>query len=404
MIDFSPPDHVAATVSDIHRFIEREIAPIERDLSEHLVNEHLYLRADGRLAPEVEAAQRTIRKRSAERGFYALHMPTEVGGGGFCLTDMFFVHEAVYRHGIGVAQWLLSWTEGPNRMLMFLTPEQQRKYLLPLVRGDATAAYAITEYRGGSDVLGMETRAEKHGDAWVVNGTKAYITNAQYADLIFVCALHDPGAGGAGATAFVVERDNPGLGIGRTYRTIMDDGMTGELRFENCRLSADHLWGTPGDGFYLSMGMINWIRVRRGGMCAGLGHYLLDRCLAHLKNRQAFGGPLSRFQALQWMAVDAYLDVQAMRSLSLQSLWQADQGNLWTLKVDPHLIKTVSALKVFCDEALYRVADRAVQLHGAYGLMKESGIEKIFRIARNLRIPGGTDEIQRVNIAKALGL
>ena len=104
------------------------------------------------------------------------------------------------------------------------------------------------------------------------------------------------------------------------------------------------------------------------------------------------------------MIVDSYLDVQAMRSMSLQSLWQADQGKLWALKVDPKLIQTVCGLKVFCDEALYRVADRAVQLHGAYGLSKDSGIEKIFRIARNLRIPGGTDEIQRVNIAKALGL
>ena len=212
MIDFSPPADVEQTVRDIHRFIENDIAPIEYSLADHLTNEHLYLREDGRLAPEVLAAQQTIRQRSAQRGLYALHMPKEIGGGGFNLTDMFFVHEAVYQHGIGVAQWMLSWTEGPNHMLMFLTEEQKQKYLLPLVRGETTAAYAITEYRGGSDVLGMQTRAEKHDDTWVVNGTKAYITNAQYADLIFVCALHDPNKGGAGATAFIVERDNPEIG------------------------------------------------------------------------------------------------------------------------------------------------------------------------------------------------
>lgn len=404
MIDFTPPTHVQKTVSDIHRFISDELKPIERDLSEHLTNEHLYLREDGRLAPEVLEAQRTIRKKSADRGFYALHMPKEVGGGGFSLTDMFFVHEAVYQHGIGVTQWMLSWTEGPNRMLMFLTDEQKQKYLAPMMRGEWTAAYAITEYRGGSDVLGMETRAERRGDEWVLNGTKAYITNAPYAELMLVCAMTDPSKHGAGGTTFIVGRDAPGLHIGRTYRTIMDDGMTGELRFDNCRVPLDHTWGNEGEGFYLSMGMINWIRVRRGGMCTGLGQYLLDRCVTYIKNRQAFGGPLSRFQALQWMIVDSYLDVQAMRALSLQSLWQAAQGDLWQLKVDPRLIQVVCALKVFCDEALYRVADRAVQLHGAHGLMKESGIEKIFRIARNLRIPGGTDEIQRVNIAKALGL
>ena len=404
MIDLSPPAHVEKTVRDIHQFIENDLSPIEQDLSQHLINEHLYLRQDGRLAPEVLAAQQTIRKRSAEQGLYALHMPKEVGGGGLSLTDMFFVHEAVYQHGIGVTQWMLSWTEGPNQMLMFLNEEQKQKYLLPMIRGETTGAYAITEYRGGSDVLGMQTQAEKRGDAWVINGTKAYITNAQYADLVFVCAMHDPSKGSVGATAFIVERDNPGLEIGRTYRTIMDDGMTGELRFENCPVPQDNMWGQEGEGCYLSMGMINWIRVRRGGMCTGLGQYLLDRCIDYIKSRGAFGGPLSRFQALQWMVVDSYLDVQAMRSMSLQSLWQADQGNLWVFKVDPQLIKTVCALKVFCDEALYRVADRAIQLHGAHGLMKESGIEKIFRIARNLRIPGGTDEIQRVNIAKALGL
>ena len=404
MIDFTPPSHVQSTVQDIHRFIEHDLKPIERDLAAPLVNEHLYLQEDGNLAPEVLEAQRTIRKKAAQRGLYALHMPKEVGGGGFSLTDMFFVHEAVYQHGIGVTQWMLSWTEGPNRMLMFLNDEQKQKYLLPMMCGEKTAAYAITEYRGGSDVLGMETRGERHGDEWIINGTKAYITNAQYAEVIFVCAMTDPDKRGAGGTAFIVERDSPGLKIGRTYRTIMDDGMTGELLFDECRVPVHNTWGREGEGFYLSMGMINWIRVRRGGMCTGLGQYLLDRCVSYIKNRQAFGGPLSRFQALQWMIVDSYLDVQAMRSMSLQCLWQADQGNLWALKVDPQLVQVVCALKVFCDEALYRVADRAVQLHGAHGLMKESGIEKIFRIARNLRIPGGTDEIQRVNIAKALGL
>lgn len=404
MIDFTPPPYVQTTVADIHRFIADELKPIERDVATYLTNEHLYLQANGNLAPEVLAAQRAIRKKSAERGLYALHMPKEVGGGSFRLTDMFFVHEAVYQHGIGVTQWMLSWTEGPNQMLMLLSEEQKQRYLQPLMTGEQTAAYAITEYRGGSDVLGMHMRAERTGDEWSLNGTKAYITNAQYADQILVCAMTDPSKGSAGATAFIVERDAPGLKIGRTYRTIMDDGMTGELIFDDCRVPLENTWGQEGQGFYLSMGMINWIRVRRGGMCTGLGQYLLDRCIDYIKNRHAFGGPLSRFQALQWMIVDSYLDVQAMRSMSLQSLWQADQGNLWALKVDPALIQTVCALKVFCDEALYRVADRAVQLHGAYGLSKDSGIEKIFRIARNLRIPGGTDEIQRVNIAKALGL
>ena len=132
MIALSPPPHVQATVTDIRRFIADELQPIERDLAGPLANEHLYLRADGRLAPEVLAAQRAIRKRSAEHGFYALHMPKAVGGGGFGLTDMFFVHEAVYQHGIGVTQWLLSWTEGPNPMLMVLTEEQRQKYLLPI--------------------------------------------------------------------------------------------------------------------------------------------------------------------------------------------------------------------------------------------------------------------------------
>src|SRR5262249_199637 len=160
---------------------------------------------------------RTIRQRSAARGLYALHMPKEVGGGGFSLTDMFFVHEAVYQHGIGVTQWMLSWTEGPNRMLMFLTEEQRQKYLLPMMRGGGTAAYGIGECRGGSDVVGMETRGEQRGDEWVINGTKAYITNAPYAELIVVCAMTDPSKQSAGGTTFLVERDAPGLHIGRTY-------------------------------------------------------------------------------------------------------------------------------------------------------------------------------------------
>lgn len=180
----------------------------------------------------------------------------------------------------------------------------------------------------------------------------------------------------------------------------MGDGQTGEIAFHNVRVDGSALIGEEGDAQRLAFVWINWSRTRRGGMCSGLSYHCLERSVAY--SRSAFGSPIGRIGAVATMLADMYMDWEAMRSLSLGLLARLDQGALLDARVAAEDRMLVSTLKAWNDEALYRVANRAIQVHGGAGLLAETGLEKIFRVARNLRIPAGTDEVQRAIIADAL--
>ena len=182
----------------------------------------------------------------------------------------------------------------------------------------------------------------------------------------------------------------------------MADGQTGILRFRDVRLPADALVGKDGGGLAIALLWINWARTRRGGMCSGLAWHCLDRSVRYGHGRQAFGGPIDGLGPVAGMLSDMYMDWQAMRALSLETLARLDAADLFTAKVTPAMRRDVSVLKAWNDDALLRVADRAIQVHGGRGLLTETGLERIYRVARNLRIPAGTSEIQRATIAESL--
>jgi acyl-CoA dehydrogenase len=162
--------------------------------------------------------------------------------------------------------------------------------------------------------------------------------------------------------------------------------------------------GEIGQGLHLALTYINWRRLGRGGMCSGWGSFLLERSLKYVRTRQAFGGPLGRLQAIQHLLADMYVDWYGARALSLAAQWELDRLGPYTIPLGPEPVRLIATVKLANDEAFYRIADRAVQLHGAHGLMKDNPVETLFRIARNLRIPAGTDEVQRNAIARGLGL
>src|SRR5690606_28953398 len=199
-------------------------------------------------------------------------------------------------------------------------------------------------------------------------------------------------------TAFFVESDRPGFRRGQIRRLLIEDGNTGDLHFDDVWVPDENVIGEVGQGLQMAMVWINWARTRRGGMCAGLGRHLIERSLAYAKERKAFGRSIGDFGAVQHRLADMSIDVRAARSLSLQCLEAIDRADPWRVRPDAATIRQISTMKVFNDEVLFRVADAAIQIHGAYGMTKEAGIEKIFRVARNLRIPAGTSEIQRWTI------
>ena len=400
MVDFSVPEEVQMIRRGLRSFLEREVQPLEEQYKHYWEDERARLDEEGRLVPEFKQALDQVRKRSAELGYYGMHMPEEVGGGGISRVGMVYAFKEVFRHGFGFNVAVLAGPEGPSPMLLQLSEPQREKYLKPLMRGEITTCFALTEPEAGSDIKNLKTVAEKQGSYYVLNGLKTFITNAADADFAQVFAVTDPKAykehGYLGVTAFIVERDTPGYQVGRINRSILDDGSQAELIFENCKVPAENVIGQEGMGFYVAMSWIGIGRLNIASMCLGLADYLLQRCVEYAQMRTAFGQPIGKFQHIRGMIAESAAELYAAEQLVLNAAWKLDQGE--------QIIKESAMAKWFCTQMLFRLADRAVQIHGGMGVMKELPIERIFRFARVLRIVEGTDEIQKETIAKSLGL
>ena len=352
------------------------------------------LEPDGRPAPHVLAFKREMQMRSAEAGLYALGVPEQDGGGGLGMVDLFHVHEEVFRHGLQGQQWLLAWTEGPTHLVRYLSEHARREWLPDLLAGRINMASAITERGGGSDVSQPVTRARRDGDGWVLEGEKWLITGAPVVELVLVRVPVEGGPPGS-LTCFVLPIDTPGVTRGAVLQTLLADGFTGSLAFDGVRLGPEHLLGREHGGVELLRFGRSWIRTRRAGMCSGLARHCLDRSLAFAQERQAFGKPIFEHGEVGSMLVDMYQEWTALRAVALELLARFDADRVYDEPVSNADRRDLAFLKTYCEDRLYAVADRAVQVHGGRGLLSEQGLEKIFRVARNLRIAGGTRETQR---------
>ncbi|MGH8997991.1 MAG: acyl-CoA dehydrogenase family protein [Acidimicrobiia bacterium] len=400
-----PSDRVRDYTERFARFLDDEVAPLEKELAAQGVGTAGQPRHDeaGRMHPTVWEARREVQRRAGAAGFYAPHIRAEFGGGGFSRVEMHHVEEFIYRNsGLGLGLAALAWTEGPYPASERITEALREQYLTPLIKGQMTLAFANTERSVGSDVLAMSTRAVGDGSDWIINGRKAWITNAHFADVVLVVAVTQPGAGTRSLSMFLVDARTPGFRRGVDIPTMMDDGLTGELEFHDVRVPAENVIGEIGDGFALAMQSINWRRLDRGGMCAGWGQWLVERAVAYSQRRPSGGKPIAQHQAVQHLIARMDLDVYQARSTSLVAQATLDELGPFDIPLNPEVPRLISLLKVINDEAFFRVADSAVQVHGGSGLLRGSPEEKLFRIARNLRIPAGTSEIQLNTIVRGL--
>lgn len=398
----TPPSAAGRRAVELARTFVADVAlPMVAELERTRPDTAFALEPDGRLADDVRALKRRMQQASAEAGLYCAHLPESLGGLGLSLVDCFYVQEEVYRHGLRGVQWMLAWTDGPSPLVAHWGQASRRNHLDDFLAGNIDVAFALTEPRAGSDALALQTSARREGEDWIVNGVKHLITGAPFAQLAQVLARVE-GAGRKELTCFLIPLDAPGVERGPVQQTLMADGQTGTLRFRDVRLPADALVGTEGDGLAVALLWINWARTRRGGMCSGLAWHCLDRSVRYGHGRHAFGGPIDGLGPVAGMLSEMYMDWQAMRALSLELLARLDAAELFTARVTPAMRRDVSVLKAWNDDALLRVADRAIQVHGGRGLLTETGLERIYRVARNLRIPAGTSEIQRQTIAESL--
>ena len=275
------------------------------------------------------------------------------------------------------------------------TPAQKERHLPLLADGTYPAgAFCLTESGAGSDPSGMTTRARRDGDAYVLDGSKLYISSAEFAGIFVVWAVTDPGAPkGRGISVFLVERGTPGLVIGKAEQKMGQHGSpTNAVHFDGCRVPAAALMGRENDGFRVAVGELAGGRIGVAALSLGLARAAMDAAKAYVKQRRQFGQTIAEFQGVQWMIADREVDLEAARLLILQAAHLKDQRQPFA--------KAASMAKLFASEAAHRATDTAIQLHGGAGYCQDFPVERYARDARITRIYEGTSEIQRLIIAR----
>ena len=359
------------------------------------ITDETLIPAEPEVARTGEAPAEAMRRLKNE-GMYGITIPKEYGGMGFHTLAQVRAHEELSRaHHAFLHGLILSNGLGVSTLLEAGSDELKRKYIPAVAKGELLTAFALTEPEAGSDAGRIQTRAVRHGDDWVIDGTKHYITNGPTADVITVLAVTDPAKGTrGGVSAFLVDkREAPGVEVEEVQRTMGTPPYAqARLRFREVKVPGSRLMGREGDGFKLAMGALDHGRISVASGALGPMARLCSLMAGRARTREQFGGPISQFQAVQWMLADSEADRYAAQQVTYDAAWRMDQGGRVT--------REAAIAKLFATEAVGRVADRAVQLFGGTGVMESGPVQQIYRDVRVMRIYEGTSEVQRLVIAR----
>ncbi|MFT7485683.1 MAG: acyl-CoA dehydrogenase [Candidatus Paceibacteria bacterium] len=357
--------------------------------------------ADGVIRPiadEIDkqhAIPREVIDQMAELGLLGVAIPEQYGGAGMGETGLCIVMEELTRADFSVAVTLGAHASiGAMSVVVGGTDEQKERFLPGFASGETLACYALTESGAGSDPGAMKTSAVRDGDDWILNGEKVWITAGDIADLAVVYAVTDKEKGASGGvTSFLVPRESEGYQIGNHEEKMGQRGSgTVTLAFDNVRVPDSNRLGEVGLGFRTAMGVLDRGRLALGANCLGCAREAHMLSVDYAKQREAFGRPISSFQAMQWMLADSAVDIFSMESMIYRTAWLCDTGQ--------DFAREAAMVKLSASEAVCRVVDRAVQIHGGMGYSAEYKIERLYRDARVTRIYEGTNEIQRLVVAR----
>ncbi|MBD3334951.1 MAG: acyl-CoA dehydrogenase [Candidatus Eisenbacteria bacterium] len=277
----------------------------------------------------------------------------------------------------------------------FGTDAQKEMFLKPLAAGSKLGAHGLTEPQAGSDAGSIKLRAVADGDEWVLNGTKVFITNGGYADLLLIFATTDPEQKSRGISAFIVEKEREGFKVGTREKTMgIRASSTSEIILENVRVPKENLLGDVNKGFKIAMITLNGGRIGIAAQAVGIAQAALDGAITYAKERQQFGRPIGSFQAIQWMLADMATELEAARLLTLRAAHIRDRGEDYAT--------AAAQAKLFASRVAMRVSDRAIQIHGGYGYTADYSAERLLRDAKITELYEGTSEIQRLVIARSL--
>ncbi|MBL8861790.1 MAG: acyl-CoA dehydrogenase family protein [Planctomycetes bacterium] len=349
------------------------------------------------IAAQIEREHRVPRElfgALAEAGLLGVAIPAEHGGAGLGETGLCVVMDELTQGDFSVAVTYGAHASiGAMSVVVGGNAEQQRRFLPDMASGKLLAAYALSEANAGSDPAAMRTTARPDGSGWVLDGEKVWITNGDVADVVTVYAVTDRSKGAKGITAFLVPSTSPGFSVGKREEKMGQRGSsTVALAFDGVRVPDENRLGEIGGGFKIAMATLDRGRLALGANCLGCAREAHRLSVDYARQREAFGKPISEHQAIQWMLADSACDIFTMESLVYRVAWMCDQGQSFG--------RESAIVKLVCSEALDRVVDRAVQIHGGMGYSAEYRIEQLYRDARVTRIYEGTSEIQRIVIAR----
>jgi acyl-CoA dehydrogenase len=373
-------DTLQSMVDQTRRFVRDDLIPAEEWVEEH-----------DEIPDHIVEKLKTF-------GYFGMTIPEQYGGLGLSMfEEVSVVCEIGYASPVFRSYFGTSNGVGTLGIIIDGTEEQRRRYLPRIAIGDLIASFCLTEPGAGSDAAALTTRATRDGDHYIINGTKRFTTNSPHAGVFTVFARTGPKEQmTSGISAFLVEREMPGITVGpRNKKMGFRGAHTADVIFENCRVSADALLGgKEGVGFKTAMRSLDHARLHMSAVATGLSERLIDEGVRYASDRVQFGKPISQFQLIQGMLADCAAEALASRAMVERVARMRDDGRPVT--------KETACCKYFTTEALGRIADRVLQIHGGYGYIKEYPIERLFRDARLLRIYEGTSQIQQLIIAREM--
>jgi acyl-CoA dehydrogenase len=378
-LNFELPEDLKLLKRSLREFVEKELWPLTDavESSDEIPNSAIV--------------------KMREMGLFGLPFAEEYGGAGigelgYCVAlEEFGRASAAFSNLLGAHCSI-------GAMALYLDggKELKERYMRQLCAGEKLACFALSEPGAGSDAANISTSARRDGDVYLLSGVKHFITSGDVADFASVFAVTDPALGAhGGITAFWVDLNGPGVKRGpKDHKMGLYGSHTCELIFQDAKVPADHVIGKPGMGFITAMKTLDMGRLSLAAGCVGSSQFMLDKSIAYAKERIQFGKPIAKQQAVQFMLADMATEVYAARNMVYHGAWKADRGERFSIEA--------AMAKRYCSDMAIHVVDRALQIHGGSGFMKETGIERVYRDSRILAIYEGTNEIQRMIIAEEL--
>ncbi len=379
-MDFEFDEEHKLLRKSLEKFVEKEVVPVAQELDER-----------GKFPRE-------LFRKAGELGFFGIKYPKKYGGSEgdnimFCILCEELAKGSL-SFGAGVMMQSLQSIHFPYK---YGSEEQRQEIVVPAIKGEKLGAFALTEPDAGTDLGSLRTTADKDGDEYVLNGTKAWTTNAQVADFFTVLAVTDKEKKLKGVDFFLVERDNPGLTVGKDVQKLGLRGTeTAELILEDCRIPKENLLGEEGSGYDSLMDILAEIRIMTGALAVGLARSALDMGVRYANERVQFGRPIGKFQAIRMKLADVATELEAAKLLVYHSAWLLDKGK--------ECGKEAAMAKLFATEMAVKATDEASRVFASYGFSMEYPIQMLLRDARFLIIGGGTSEILKLIIGRELGL